>query len=315
MGLLALAAMALPGLAGTLSYAGREYERLSDWCKGNGLEVAWVKRDQALQVTGRGSRVSLAVDSREARVNGVQVWLVLPVLGRNGSAYVSRLDLRTTLHPILFPRSKAGAPIRSICLDPGHGGKDPGNRVGSYLEKKYALVLAQEVRDQLKRLGFKVTLTRSKDAFIDLPARPDLARRRGADLFISLHLNSTETSRGTVQGAEVYCLTPSGAASTNARGEGANGGASVGNRFDDQNMFLAYQMQRALTRTLGAEDRGVRRARFAVLRDAAMPAVLIEGGFMSHPQEGNRIFSAAYRKRMATAIADGLLAYKRVMAQ
>jgi len=80
-------------------------------------------------------------------------------------------------------------------------------------------------------------------------------------------------------------------------------------------LFLAYQVQKALTRGLPAEDRGVRRARFAVLRDAAMPAVLVEAGFMSNPSEAHKIFTAAYRQKIARAIVEGLLAYKRVAEQ
>jgi N-acetylmuramoyl-L-alanine amidase len=161
----------------------------------------------------------------------------------------------------------------------------------------------------------KVTLTRTTDTFVELPTRPDLARRRKADLFVSLHFNSTESSRNSVQGAEVYCLTPAGASSTNARGEGGGAGWFPGNRYNDKNMFLAYQVQKALTKSLAVEDRGVRRARWAVLRDAVMPALLIEAGFMSHPVEGRKIFDASYRRQMAKAIVDGVLAYKRVVEQ
>ena len=93
-------------------------------------------------------------------------------------------------------------------------------------------------------------------------------------------------------------MTPVGAASTNARGEGANAGAFPGNRWDEQNMLLAYQIQKALLRQLGSEDRGVRRARFEVLREATMPAALIEAGFLSHPTEGKKIFTAEYRRQM-----------------
>jgi N-acetylmuramoyl-L-alanine amidase len=82
-----------------------------------------------------------------------------------------------------------------------------------------------------------------------------------------------------------------------------------------QNTFLAYQVQKSLTRTLDVEDRGVHRARFAVLRDAVMPAILIEGGFMSHPVEGRKIFDPAYRRQMARAIVDGVGAYKRAVEQ
>ena len=254
------------------------------------------------------------MDSREAQVNGVQVWLLFPLVNRNGSVYVAQLDLQTLMQPILAPpKNRSGAKIRTVCLDPGHGGKDPGNHVGSKDEKIYTLLLAQEIRQQLARAGLQATLTRSTDTFIELPERPDLARRQKADLFVSLHFNSSDSGRNEVHGSEVYCLTPAGASSTNARGEGSGAGSFAGNRYNEKNMFLAYQVQKALTRNLAVEDRGVRRARFAVLRDATMPAVLIEAGFMSHPAEGRKIFTPAYRQQMARAIVDGLLAYKRTV--
>jgi N-acetylmuramoyl-L-alanine amidase len=175
------------------------------------------------------------------------------------------------------------------------------------------LLLARELNDQLTKLGFNVTMTRSSDTFIELPDRPDIARRRNADLFVSLHFNAVGGSAITVRGAEVYCLTPAGAASTNARGEGAGAGWFRGNHFNDKNMYLSWLIQRALTRSLGVEDRGVHRARFAVLREAAMPAVLIEGGFLSNPGESKKILDPAYRRQMARAIADSILAYKKTV--
>jgi N-acetylmuramoyl-L-alanine amidase len=294
--------------------ARQAYVRLSDWAKATGFEIKWLKQDETLQLNNHSSKVMLAVDSREAQVNGVAVWLLFPLVVRNGAICLAQLDVDLTLRPLLSPpRARPGARIKVICLDPGHGGKDPGNRVGSNEEKQYTLLLAQELRTQLARAGFKVTLTRGTDAFIELPTRPELAKRRSADVFVSLHFNAADSGRASVQGAEVYCLTPVGASSTNARGEGAGAGGFPGNRHNDLNLFLAYQMQKALTRNLAAEDRGVRRARFAVLRDAVMPAVLIEAGFMSHPAEGRKIFTSAYRQKMARAIVEGLLAYKRAV--
>lgn len=294
--------------------SGQVYLRLAVWAKAHGLELRWLKQDETLQLTNHSSKIVLAVDSREAQINGVAVWLLFPLVAHNGAIYLAQLDVETTLRPLLSPpRGPPGARIKTICLDPGHGGKDPGNRVGSNQEKQYTLLLAQELHTQLERAGLKVTLTRSTDAFIELPTRPELAKQRSADLFVSLHFNAAEAGRDSVQGAEVYCLTPAGASSTNARGEGAGAGWFPGNRYNDKNLFLAFQVQKALTRNLAVEDRGVRRARFAVLRDAAMPAVLIEAGFMSHPAEGRKIFSSAYRQKMARAIVEALLAYKRAV--
>jgi len=301
------------GVNQTAQINGREYVRLSDWARANGLQMGWLKREENLQLSNSGTKLYLTVDSREASLNGVQIWLSFPVASRNGTVFLSQLDLQTTLQPLLSPpKNQRFVLIRSVCLDPGHGGKDPGYRVGSREEKRYTLLLAQEVREQLNRAGLKASLTRTTDSFVELPTRPDLAKRRSADLFVSLHFNAFSTP---VQGAEVYCLTPAGAPSTNVQGEGGNESWRAGNRNNERSVFLAYQVQKSLTRTLGVEDRGVRRARYAVLRDAAMPAVLIEGGFMSHPIEGRKIFDAAYRRQMAKAIVDGLLAYKRTVEQ
>ena len=203
-------------------------------------------------------------------------------------------------------------PIRTICLDPGHGGKDTGNRVGWHYEKIYTLALAAELRDQLRKAGFNVILTRTRDTYVELPDRPALANRRGADLFVSLHFNATPTGKNEVEGPQTYCITPVGASSTDAQGEGSNHGPTPANRDEDESLLLAYQIQKSLVGNLDADDRGVRRARFAVLRDARMPAILIEGGYMTHPFESRKIYSAAYRRQMAQAIVKGILAYQKM---
>jgi N-acetylmuramoyl-L-alanine amidase len=294
--------------------AGREYARISDWAAANQFALRWVKRDEALELSSSSSRIFLQIHSPEAQVNGVAVRLVFPLVQQGEIVWISQVDLKNSFAPVLFPpRLKRGEALKTICLDPGHGGKDPGNQVGSWQEKKFSLLLAQELQSQLKRAGWKVNLTRSRDAFIELPNRPEIARRSRADLFLSLHFNSTANSTTSVKGAEVYCLTPAGAPSTNSGGEGGGAGWYDGNRFNDENMLLAYELQKNLTRKIPIEDRGVHRARFWVLRDAVMPAVLIEAGFLSHPVEGQKISSPAYRRQLASAIVEGVAAYKRTM--
>ena len=290
---------------------------LSVWARANEFAWRWLERDKTLELSNRLGRLVFNVDPRldcrKSRINGVTVWLSFPLLCRNGKVYISQLDLSETLGPILSPPGNPGGiRLRTICLDPGHGGKDPGFRVGSKEEKKYTLLLAQEVREQLKRAGFRVFLTRSLDAFVSLDRRTELARKCGADLFVSLHFNATEEAPREVTGVEIFCCTPAGATSTNARGEGDTRWVT-GNRNDEKNMLFAYQMQKSYLNHLQLEDRGVKHARFQVLRDAAMPAILIEGGFMSHPIEGRRISDPAYRRQMAGAVVDGILAYKRIV--
>lgn len=288
--------------------------RLMDWARNNGFERQWLKQGESFVLTHKnGNKLQFQLDSRETRINGLQVWLLFPLAVRGGEIFITQLDIDNTLRPLVSPsRNSEGRKVKTICLDAGHGGKDPGNRLGSKQEKEYTLRLATELRDQLKRAGFKVYLTRSTDTFIELSDRPDIARRRSADLFVSLHFNATEGNKADAKGAEVYALTPAGAPSTNARGEGG-GGPSIGNRFNDKNLLLTHEIQKSLVRNLNVEDRGVRRARFAVLRDAAMPATLVEAGFMSHPVEGKKIFDAGYRREMAKAIAEGINSYKRIV--
>ena len=313
---LALSAMRSPAVSlrdDTVRIHGTDYVGLADWSRVKVLKWRWLKRDESFQLTNSTVRFQFRVDSRDARVNGLQLWLLFPIAVRNGEVLISRLDVDNTVRPLLAPpRNVPDKKIRTICLDAGHGGKEPGYRVGSKQEKDFTLRLAFELRDQLQKAGYKVWLTRSSDAFVDLPDRPAVARSRKADLFLSLHFNATDGGRNEAKGAEVYCYTPAGASSTNARGEG-NGGWATGNKFNANNLLLACQIQKSLVRQLSVEDRGVRRARFAVLRDAAMPAVLIEAGFMSHPTEGRKIFDAGYRREMARAIVDGITGYKRIV--
>lgn len=295
--------------------AGRDYVSLREWARANNFSIRYQDRDKTLALSNRESQLVFNLDphsdARRAEINGVEVWLAFPVLPQGGSVLISQTDLAETIGPVLHPPSNpTGIKVKTICLDPGHGGKDPGFRVGGNEEQRYTLLLAQELRDQLKAAGFNVVLTRTSDTYVPLESRTEIARQRRADLFVSLHFNAVETSKNEVKGAQTFCCTPAGATSSNAGGEGDTRWVD-GNRTDEKNMVLAYQVHKSLVRNLGVEDRGVKRARFQVLREATMPGILIEGGFMSNPAEGRKIFDPIYRKQMARAIVQGILAYQR----
>ena len=303
-----LAAPAPPSQLERFSISGREYVRVGDWARLNGFQGAWLS-NQEFVLTNKFARLSFTVDVQKFSFNGTLLWLSVPIALRNGTAFIAPVDLQTTIQPLLRPKRNApGLRVKVICLDPGHGGKDTGNAEGKQFEKEYTLLLARELSTQLRKAGYKVFLTRSWDTFVELDERPEIARTRKADLFISLHFNA---AAGDARGAEVYCLTPSHTASTNARGEGAENGSYVGNAQNEKNVLLAYQLQKSLIARLGMEDRGVRRARWAVLRPARMPAVLVEGGFMSNAPEVKKIYSAAWRKQLASAIVEGVKSYAR----
>lgn len=289
------------------------YVRVADWARANHFQTRWLVRDKTLQLSNRLARISLTVNSVDAELNGIQIRLSFPVASHGGVTTISQLDLQKAFVPVLYPPSnKPGIKVKTICLDPGHGGNDMGNHVGRVEEKRYTLLLANEVRDQLKRAGFKVVMTRSRDERVELDDRTVIGRKHKADLFVSLHFNSTASARNSVKGIETYCLTPAGATSSNAQGEGNTRWLGA-NSNDERNMLLAYDVQKALIRELDAEDRCVKRARFQVLRDAAMPAILIEGGFLSQPDEQKKILDPDYRRRMARAIVNGVLAYKKTV--
>jgi len=309
------------GLASCLSPAqaafinGQNYVPFADWARANGLKCFWLKRGDEIVAANRTTRLVFDKDSRMVEVNGINVALSFPVAVDKGTLLIAQLDLNSAIRPLLFPpRFTDPKRITTICLDPGHGGKDAGNHTFWRSEKTYTLALALELRDQLQKAGFNVILTRSKDAYVELPDRPALANRRGADLFVSLHFNATPTGKNEVEGPQTYCITPVGASSTDAQGEGANYGSTAANRVEQRSLLLAYQVQKSLVKNLSAKDRGVRRARFAVLRDAAMPAILIEGGYMTHPAESKRIYSAVGRRQMSLAIVKGILAYQRLVS-
>jgi N-acetylmuramoyl-L-alanine amidase len=313
-----LVAVAASGPSSRLPRAslfGQDYVRLEDWAQSRGGQIRWTVPQHDVKIILPSGSLSFSVNSRKAVVKGTCVWLSAPVALNNGSAYIGAVDVVSALNPLFSPpRNSAGRLVKNIVLDPGHGGKDPGNQEGRRQEKQFTLLFAKDVRDALVRSGFRVSLTRERDTFLELPERPDIARRRGADLFLCLHFNSADNAgASTVQGIETFCMTPVRASSTNARGEGAGAGAYPGNRFDSLNVLLAYQIQKALTEKTAAEDRGVKRARFAVLRSAEMPSAYIEGGFMTHQMDAKRIYDAVLRRQLAQAVADGVVAYKRIV--
>jgi N-acetylmuramoyl-L-alanine amidase len=310
----AIAASGAPASLPVTLVGGRSYVSLADWARANRLSAQWIKRDEAVEVIGPKSRAVFQVQAPEAHFDGVAVRLLSPLFVRNGVVYLSVSDAQKVFRPLFYPpQLKPGRRLRTICLDPGHGGRDPGFQIAGHQEKQYTLLFAQELRQQLRRAGWKVHLTRTTDTLVDLPLRPRLAAQRKADLFLSLHFNAAANTPLTAQGCEVYSLTPAGAASSNSGGEGGGTGAFAGNRFDPENLALAYQLQRALVRGVALQDRGVRWGRFWVLRDATMPAVLVEAGFMSHPVEGGKILSAAHRQQLARAVVQGLTNYKRLV--
>ncbi|MDD3886332.1 MAG: N-acetylmuramoyl-L-alanine amidase [Victivallaceae bacterium] len=292
--------------------------RLSRICGQTYLELGSVAASLRARTASSGSqilfaktnrRLSLTPEKKTGFFNNVRLVLNFAPVNRGGRGYVSLLDWNKSLLPLMGDRSDLRRPVGTIVIDAGHGGRDKGASGASSHEKNITLRAAGKLADRLRKFGFRVFLTRSRDTALSLESRPAIAAARRADLFISLHVNSA-TDR-TINGIETFCLTPSGGVSASAsKPEYA---AYNGNRYDGNNMLLAYRIQEGLLKVSGAEDRGIKRARFAVLRDAKSPAVLIELGFISNRAEERKLNSGVYVDKLVRGIVNGILLYQADM--
>lgn len=305
---------ALQGRAEVTGYReinGRLQVDLLLWAAKQGFQSRWNPRTGELRLTNRWARLEFKTDTARFDYNGVLVWLEWPVSRLGDRPFVSAHDLKTVIHPLLKPvKLPAGKRIRRIAISAGHGGRDPGNLEGNRQEKVYTLRLAREVERRLRAAGFEVIQIRERDEFIPLDERTARANRAKADLYLSLHFNCAPSASGSAQGAETYTLTLHNGRSTHG---GRSSGPQRGNRQDRENILLAYHIHQMLLRSVGFADRGVKRANFVELRDAQMPAVLIEGGFMDNREDATKIYSDLERNRLAEAIVDGVQAYRRMM--
>ena len=231
---------------------------------------------------------------------------------RTRKAGPSDLDRKATVAPLLQARSKPlveGRPLR-VCLDPGHGGQDAGalSADGRTAEKAIALDIAQRVARMLRKDGVDVVLTRPDNrTFLPLPDRPALARAKKADLFVSIHLNANASS--APRGVETYVFPARGMESTSYDGRGASADSRQwwpGNGSDWGNVQLGFCIQRRLAAASGLPDRGLRRARFVVVREARMPAALVECGFLTNGRDLAVLRSENGRESIARGIYEGI---------
>ena len=216
-----------------------------------------------------------------------------------------------------------------IVIDPGHGGSDSGAVGNGLKEKNVVLATSKKLGALLTKRGYKVLYTRSTDVFINLRSRTAFAAKRNADMFISIHANAAPNASAAskMSGVETFFLSP-------ARSERSKNAAALENRGDleDMNTFskqtflnflnrekiissnkLAIDIQSymlsSVKKSFSSRDGGVREAPFWVLVGATMPAVLVEMGYITHPQEGKNLGKSAYQDRIAQGIANGVDAY------
>jgi N-acetylmuramoyl-L-alanine amidase len=299
---------------GTRQFHGAAYVDARVWAARYGLKPTWIEAGRQLQLASSFTRILIEFDRRELTLNGLRLFLGEPVVAHGGSLWISDIDARTLLGPILRPAGAARPPpaLRVICLDPGHGGNDTGTRNTARRldEKAMTLDVARRLKPLLEARGYTVVLTRTDDRFIELEERAEIANRAGADLFLSLHFNAFP--QPGVHGTETYLLTRRTQRSTgSARREPSDGAVLPGNAMDEWNAVLAYAMHRQLLTRLRTFDRGMKFARFKVLTLVRMPAVLLEFGYLSNEAEARRIATPGHREEIARTVAAGVDAYAR----
>jgi N-acetylmuramoyl-L-alanine amidase len=227
------------------------------------------------------------------------------------------------------PRPAEEEAVRTVVIDPGHGGGNVGAQgPGGTLEKDVALSIARKLRAELVAArGLQVFLTREKDEEVDLDTRTAIANNYKADLFVSIHANASR-ARGA-KGSEVYFLSYQASDDESRRmaqlegaadplAEAAPGSDLALILWDmaqaehlEESSALASRIQEELAVVTGSEGRGVKQAPFRVLVGAAMPAVLVEVAFLSNPEEEKLLASDGYQAKIAASLARGIERFRR----
>ena len=305
---------ALPAVAADwvlIKYQGRDYVPVSNVARFYGLGgVSRVHNDLSIGTHGRTLRGTAG--SNELYINNLKFILSYPIAENGGEPMISRMDLTKIIEPVLRPsRIKGAERVETIILDPGHGGHDNGAASFWGNEKSFALDVALRAKMMLEQNGFRVFLTRTADYFVPLDERVRFANLHHNALFISIHFNSGGAS---ASGLETYTLAPRGVPSMMADGPRiSDADPCPGNVRDCENMALATATHAALVSRSLLYDRGIKRARFVVIRDITIPGVLVEGGFLSNPNDSRKIASTQYRQNMASCITAAALNYRNAV--
>ncbi|MEM1057847.1 MAG: N-acetylmuramoyl-L-alanine amidase [Verrucomicrobiota bacterium] len=261
-------------------------------------------------------------DSRIAEINNIRHWMCFEAMKVENEDsgdmewLISKVDLIKLFEPIMRPHLiKDRTPVKGVVLDPGHGGSDKGavSRRGKR-EKDYALDLAFRIEKILRSHGINVVMTRRTDTFVGLHERTKRAAKYKDYIFVSLHFNAAHSR---AKGLETFACTPPGAPSQSSKKlRRSDFERQNGNDADRRNILLAHEIQNEIMRIYDHKedlDRGVKRARFVVLRTAEQPAVLVEGGFLSNRWESGLVERASHRQKLAQLISNGIRNYMALM--
>ena len=306
---------------------GIDYVSLRDVAERFGLKLAW-KKSGFTQTLGdsRGVRLEFESNQRDYYFDGLRIFMGEPALLNRDALWVSKLDLIKNVIPIFRPGDYAvqlPPPPRTIVIDPGHGGTDPGkqNLRLKLDEKDLTLDVSLRLKRLLEQRGYRVLMTRTTDKrfsnnpIIDLPMRVDFANKESADLYLSIHFNAVDHDPQRVTGTETYVFTPQFEISTQPEQEKKMIGEHYpGNQQDFANALFGYHLHRQLIGELKGSDRGYKRYRLAVLRTLHCPGALVEAAYLSNDAEARKLATPEFREKIAEALAAGIRDYAATLA-
>lgn len=278
------------------------------------------KSKKGKTITLENTKVKMIVKSgsQECRLNGVLFILSHPITAYKSDHLISRTDLVNLIDPVMRPTYiKRAKTFNTVVLDAGHGGKDPGSRGFFSHEKEYTIKIARLIRDILQKKGYRVVMTRNSDVFISLANRVNIANRYPNAIFVSIHFNSGQSK---ANGIETFTISPVGVPHMGRRARAGDARAVPGNIMGSASVALAtavhsrtlmYLNKKEYGNNFKIADRGIKHARFNVLTGIKIPAILLEGGFLSNRAEAGKVHSYAYQKTLASAVVRAIDVYRQ----
>ena len=307
---------------------------LTDICKKYNIEWQFDNVTQVILLEYKDHKAKALLGSPVVLIGKEKITLDSPIRRIDSTIYVPEDFELKVIGPFGAVLSKLGfkgdlsdLKVHTIIIDPGHGGKDPGAKGYSGVkEKDVVLDVAKRLRNLLAESGLKVIMTRDSDEFISLNGRTEIATKANADLFVSIHANSNPTRR--TAGIEVYYVKTHEKRDLDEEQRQKNermflrsldvaSSPAVGPIVADmmyqlktsESCKLAMRIVHDTSAQLEAFNRGARHARFFVVRNTLMPAVLVETGYLTNRQEEKKLGSSVYRQKLAESIARSILAY------
>lgn len=268
-------------------------------------------------------KMQLKTGSHECFMNGVKFVFSYPVENSGGKAWISKIDLTKLVDPVLRPSFIGNAGnFRTVIIDPGHGGKDPGATNSLGTEASYNLKVSNYLKEILeKEYKYRVIMTRDSNHFLSLQQRVNLANNvRENAIFVSIHHNSGQSK---ARGIETFTLSPVGVSHYGRGLKASDFRAKTGNHHDSANVALATAVHGSMLSMLKDKktgkaytlDRGIKRARFSVLTGVKHPSILVECGFMTHQYEARLIHDQGYQRTLAKAIGYAIQKYRFAVSQ